>query len=328
MTPFGIEIGNVSFKHPLGLANPLDYLSPAADAAWYAQVDDVRKKGGVASTYGNARTPEETVIGIFWGYDGVRGLGVPPRLYNQCVRAIALKLALTESENARLFAACNMAMADAGIVAWRSKYTYHVARPVIGVREADMGYGPASGAAPTTFNNLALPISAGGTVAWLQTAPNNPTLKQGDAGWAPLGAPQTNNPGTFSRTPPFPAYPSGHATFGAACFATVFEFLKAKLGSAAAANAETFEFGSDEYDGRNVGEDGSVRPLHKRTLTLAQAIHENAVSRVYLGVHWRIDAEEGVDLGSQVVALSKTKGVGPFSGLGGNGGAAVPAKKK
>ena len=37
------------------------------------------------------RTVDETCIGIFWGYDGARELGTPPRLYNQTVRKVADK---------------------------------------------------------------------------------------------------------------------------------------------------------------------------------------------------------------------------------------------
>ena len=40
-----------------------------------------------------------------------------------------------------------------------------------------------------------------------------------DSTWRPLGAPKTNPlPGENNFTPPFPAYTSGHATFGGATF--------------------------------------------------------------------------------------------------------------
>ncbi len=37
------------------------------------------------------RTADETLAGIFWGYDGAPGLGTPPRFYNQIIREIAIK---------------------------------------------------------------------------------------------------------------------------------------------------------------------------------------------------------------------------------------------
>ncbi len=36
------------------------------------------------------RTVDQTLIGVYWGYDGAAGLGTPPRLYNQIVREVAL----------------------------------------------------------------------------------------------------------------------------------------------------------------------------------------------------------------------------------------------
>ena len=54
--------------------------------------------------------------------------------------------------------------------------------------------------------------------------------------------------------------------------------------------AEEFKFISDELDGRALDTDGSVRTLHDRQInSYARAVWENAVSRIYLGVHWRFD---------------------------------------
>jgi vanadium chloroperoxidase len=36
------------------------------------------------------RTTNQTVIGIYWGYDGAVLLGTPPRLYNQIIRKVAI----------------------------------------------------------------------------------------------------------------------------------------------------------------------------------------------------------------------------------------------
>ena len=76
-----------------------------------------------------------------------------------------------------------------------------------------------------------------------------------------------------------------------------------------------FDFVSDELDGKNFDADGSLRTRHNRTLTLAQAIHENAVSRIYLGVHWRMDAVEGTRLGREIVTLYATEKKGPAAVL-------------
>ena len=62
---------------------------------YLADFDEVKAKGvglgmRCSTTVTSAtRTADETVMGIYWGYDGARGLGTPPRLYNPCVRTIA-----------------------------------------------------------------------------------------------------------------------------------------------------------------------------------------------------------------------------------------------
>src|SRR5262249_8352612 len=93
--------------------------------------------------------------------------------------------------NARLFAFVNVAMADAGILSWDQKYIHDFWRPVVGIREHDRSLGPGA------------------------TQAGDHVTNDGDPLWLPLGAPLSNRLGK-NFTPPFPAYPSGHATFGAA----------------------------------------------------------------------------------------------------------------
>ena len=229
------------------------------NANYRKDYEEVRSLGALQRV---GRTAEQTLIGTYWGYDGAQGIGVPPRLYNQIARKVAMGLSL--SATAELFAQLNVAMADAGIDAWHYKYTNNLWRPVVGIR----------------------------------MEPAN----DGDCFWAPLGAPQTNRLNIRPTTPPFPAYPSGHATFGAALFQTLR--LRLAPGNAAITVAEVlatessdpvvtseeFKFISDELDGRALDTDGSVRTLHDRQInSYARAVWENAVSRVYLGVHWRFD---------------------------------------
>jgi Vanadium chloroperoxidase N-terminal domain/PAP2 superfamily len=232
------------------------------DPAYLEDYEEVREYGAADR---RQRTAEQERIGVYWGYDGVMNLGVPPRLYNQIARTVVASRNLSVPRTAELFAQLNVAMADAGIDAWHWKYHYDLWRPVVGIR-----YEPAP---------------------------------DGDAFWAPLGAPQTNVGGRYTLTPPFPAYPSGHATFGAALFQTLRLALGTDTGPITLADVlveengpgdtianEVFTFVSDELDGISMDPNGSVRQNTPITFpNFARAVWENSVSRIYLGVHWRFD---------------------------------------
>jgi hypothetical protein len=230
--------------------------------------DEVKRLGGDGVNTPTERTAEQTMIGIYWGYDKRPGLGTPPRLYNQIARTIAVQEGNTEAENARMFALANIAMADAGVTAWEAKYDEELWRPILGIR-------------------------GGGN-------DGNPDTR-GDANWRPLGAPASNPHGPDNPafpmdtdfTPPFPAYISGHASLGAAVFQTLTRFY--------GRDDITFTFVSDEFNGVTLDDDGSVRPLIPRTFTsLSQASDENGQSRIYLGIHWAFDKTEGIRTGNQV----------------------------
>jgi vanadium chloroperoxidase len=239
-------------------------------AAYQSAVKQVRAKGIERDRVGEfasdeRRTATEELIGVYWGYDGAVGLGTPPRLYNQFVREIAMKQGNSAEQNARLFALVNAAMADAGILAWQQKYIHDFWRPVLGIREGDKSLGP--------------------------TAPGGDTLApEADPAWLPLGAPASNS-AAKNFTPPFPAYPSGHATFGAAAFQTVRRFYGV-TGNGPDTLVDGLPLVSEEYNGSTKDNRGAVRPRHARAFPngLADAIRENGESRVYLGVHWEFDA--------------------------------------
>jgi membrane-associated phospholipid phosphatase len=266
---------------------PPPVTAPLGGAPYLANLTEVIRKGGAAALNTTTRTPEETMIGYFWAYDGASKIGTPPRLYNQIVAVVARKMNNTEAENARLFALVNAAMGDSGIAAWHYKYCFDFWRPILGVREHDLATGPAAVADPFI----------------------NPPC---DPYWRPLGGQKSNqNLPTF--TPNFPAYPSGHATFGASSLEMMRRFYREFRGlvfNDSQADNISFEFVSDEQDGKTVDSDGSIRTRHKRNFSsLAQAIYENSVSRIFLGVHWRFDGTTGANMNQMLAATDDIGGV-------------------
>jgi len=270
-TPIGPKWGQVK---PFVLATASQFRAPpppALDSAEYAAAfNEVKAIGGDGIHTPSTRTPEQTIAGIYWGYDAQPSLCAPVVVYNQIAVQIGSEHHLSVTENARMLALVNVAMADAGIAAWETKYFYKFWRPVAAIREADAGTGPSG------------------------LGDGNPATV-GDATWMPLGAPADNSDET-NFTPPFPAYTSGHATFGGALFETLRRFY--------GTDHIGFTFVSDEFNGVTKDQFGNTRPLIPRTFeTLSQAEDENGQSRIYLGIHWRFDKVNGIRQGEQIADL-------------------------
>jgi hypothetical protein len=114
---------------------------------------------------------------------------------------------------------------------------------------------------------------------------------ESDPNFYPLGAPATNTAGP-NFTPPFPACTSGHATFGGALFQMLRHFWP---------DETPFTFISDEFNDKNKDVNGNIMPLRRASFeSFSDAERANAQSRIYLGIHWHSDAEEGIEQGDHV----------------------------
>jgi len=215
-----------------------------ASPLYAAQVNEVKQLGRET---GSTRTAEQTRIAWFWAND-LDGTYKPPGQHYAHTQIVAKQRQLTEFQNARLFALVALSMADAGIASWDAKYQTAVDlwRPETAIRLAD------------TDNNSA-------TTA--------------EPGWEPLSATAAG----VNFSPPFPAYVSGHATFGAAW-----------------AGAMRHYFGTDNITFTATTEDPHAIGVTRTFTTFSAAATEDARSRIYLGVHYQFDADQGMATGTRV----------------------------
>jgi hypothetical protein len=155
--------------------------------------NNVKSNGGDGVRTSTTRSIDKTEIGYFWAYEGVPVLGPPPRLYNQVAKKILHESGFTAEKILHTLVMLNIAMCDASIACWESKYHYKFWRPIHAIRESD-------------------------------GAENVLTIL--DTDWKPIGSPASNS-SKPDFTPPFPAYPSGHSAFGS----TIFQILRKVIGT-------------------------------------------------------------------------------------------------
>ncbi|MEX0612444.1 MAG: PEP-CTERM sorting domain-containing protein [Pirellulales bacterium] len=228
------------------------------------------------------RTPDQTAIGLFWAYDrpnlpGAPGVGPPPVLFSENMLDIAEQAGNTPADNARMFAMASVAQADAAIAAWDVKYEVDFWRPITAIR------------ADATHDD------------------DNPATVE-DPNWVYLGSPGFDHAGAADDfTPPFPAYTSGHATMGGAIFKTLELFYGTNDFSVADASigadqvTTQYVLASNEAGGggtRNFVRFTQVAPLGPGMEDSPEG--ENGMSRIYLGVHWLFDQQDGIALGNAI----------------------------
>ncbi|MFE9699664.1 DNRLRE domain-containing protein [Streptomyces sp. NPDC006270] len=214
-------------------------------AEYARQVNEVKSLGRSDSTQ---RTADQTRAALFWAND-LDGTFKPPGQLFEFTQTVSRDRGLSVTANAKLFALTAFSMADAGIVAWDAKYRTDLDlwRPESAIRlDGD-------GNAATTV----------------------------DPNWQPLS--QDRNGQHFS--PPFPAYVSGHATFGGAW-----------------AKAMEQWFATDDITFTATTEDPNAVGVTRTFSSFSAAANENAVGRVWLGVHYDWDGTEGVSSGADAAA--------------------------
>ena len=180
---------------------------------------------------------EDKWIAEFWS-DDFYGVTFEPAarqiaIANQIVAQDKISLA----KSVELYAKLGMAMSDAAVAIWNSKYIYNVRRPIEYIRD-----------------NM-------------------------DQNWKTvLNHPFTNVKGL---TPEFPAYPSGHSGFGGSASLILTDIFGNNRSFTDNCHKSRFEF---------IG-------VPRTFSSFIEAGVENAYSRLPLGVHYRMDCDEGLRLG-------------------------------
>lgn len=179
VTPFALQSGSQFRPGP----------PPAFNSAQFE--NDYNEVKALGSLNSSVRTSDQTEAGIFWAYDRT-GIGPPPLLFISVAQQVATQQGNTEADNVRYMGMISVALADAGIASWDSKYEFDLGRPVTIIRQ--------------------------------EAEELNSNLEE-DPNWVPLGAPGDDpNSSADDFTPPFPTYTSGHATFGEAMAEAMREF--------------------------------------------------------------------------------------------------------
>lgn len=101
---------------------------------WAADYNETKAIGSLTST---VRTPEQTDIGYFWADSG-------PVLWQNALRYISNNYLNDVGDSARMFALADVALADAQIACWESKYFYNIWRPITAIRLGDQDSNPAT----------------------------------------------------------------------------------------------------------------------------------------------------------------------------------------
>ena len=121
---------------PFGLQKQDQFRSiqhPSLTSAEYTDdFNEVKEKGKSGSA---SRTEDQTSFAKYWYEFSEAG-------WNRVARVVATDKKLDLLETARLFALVDMAMADAYIAGWESKFHYNLWRPYTAIRSADQDGNP------------------------------------------------------------------------------------------------------------------------------------------------------------------------------------------
>jgi hypothetical protein len=127
VTPFVLASGSQFRPEPSEIFN-------LSSDAYTRDYNEVKRLGSPTSEAEGHRTADQSALARFW----------PATSWNGIARMIAAGRGLDAWEHARLFAVLNMALSDAFVSVFDTKYTYNFWRPVTAIRAGDTDGNPAT----------------------------------------------------------------------------------------------------------------------------------------------------------------------------------------
>ena len=116
---------------PFTLTSPSQYRAmpppPLGSMQYAAALNEIKALG---ARFNSTRTTDQSNLALFWNSNYLV-------LWNKALRDIVAAHVPDLGDSARLLALGNLAMADAGITAWDSKFHYAYWRPLTAIQEAD-----------------------------------------------------------------------------------------------------------------------------------------------------------------------------------------------
>lgn len=141
---------------PFSLSDAAQFRPPGppmmSGERYAADYNQVLGLGGRDSTN---RTPDQTLATRFWS--DFTGTVTPPGHWTQITLALARSNHLALADKAHLLAVVQVALADAGIACWDTKYAYNFWRPVTAIQRGDEDGNPLTVADPGWEPLLAAP---------------------------------------------------------------------------------------------------------------------------------------------------------------------------
>jgi hypothetical protein len=213
---------------------------PALTSARYTRdYNEVKALGGAGSTL---RPLDRTDVARFYAATS------PVAVWNPIARQLSIAAGDSLSENARAFALLNMALSDAAIAVFDTKYAYNFWRPETAIRLGHIDDNPGT---------------------------------EPDPSFTPLIV-----------APCFPGYPSAHATLSGAAREVLEQIYTARRRSLILSNPALPD----------------ITLKYRKLKEITEDIDD---ARVYGGIHFRFEQEEGSDLGRRVGEYLVKHSIGP-----------------